>query len=180
MLPRVLAAQGRRHGLRTGIALPLPSHRWETVSAKRGRARRRPTARRLPSIDGMAIERWMKRTVVTVQPADSAMHARLLEEHRINQLPVVVDDRLVGIVTDRDLRDVFPSLAERLAPGRGLAVDPSSVPVADVMSANVLSLPPSATVAEAARLMRRERIGAIPVDAPAGASPGRLARPVLR
>jgi CBS domain-containing protein len=39
-----------------------------------------------------------------------------MERHRINQLPVVVDDRLVGIVTDRDLRDAFPSVFEWAEP----------------------------------------------------------------
>jgi CBS-domain-containing membrane protein len=34
----------------------------------------------------------------------------LLEDHRLNQLPVVKDGMLVGIVTDRDLRDAFDSL----------------------------------------------------------------------
>lgn len=39
-----------------------------------------------------------------------------MEKHRFNQLPVVVDDRLVGIVTDRDLRDGFPSVFESPEP----------------------------------------------------------------
>jgi CBS domain-containing protein len=48
----------------------------------------------------------MKFVVHTVKPHDSVAHARaLLEEHRINQLPVLFDNHLVGIVTDRDLRD---------------------------------------------------------------------------
>jgi len=54
----------------------------------------------------MRIEPWMKRPVVTIKPQDSALHAReTMEKHRINQLPVVTDGDLVGIVTDRDLRD---------------------------------------------------------------------------
>ena len=52
----------------------------------------------------------MTHPVITVKPQDSAPHAReVIEEHRINQLSVLGDGRLVGIVTDRDLRDVFPS-----------------------------------------------------------------------
>ena len=43
------------------------------------------------------------------------------------------------------------------------ASDPSIVPVADIMSAKVLTLGPDAPVADAARLMRHERIGAIPI-----------------
>ena len=59
---------------------------------------------------------WMKHPVHTVKPRDSIAHARaLLEEHRINQLPVIVNGNVVGIVTDRDLRDAFPSVFD--APG---------------------------------------------------------------
>ena len=110
----------------------------------------------------------MKHPVTTVRPQDSARHARaLMEKQRINQLPVAVDDRLVGIVTDRDLRDVFPSVFESLEPWenreRKPGSDPATIPVEDVMTRNVLALAPGAFVADAAHLMRRERIGAIPI-----------------
>jgi acetoin utilization protein AcuB len=118
----------------------------------------------------MRIEPWMKHPVVTVKPRDSARHAReLMERQRINQLPVVADGRLVGIVTDRDLRDVFPSVFEstelltrRVRPA---GTDPATVPVEDVMTRGVRTLAPDALVVDAARLMRRERIGAIPIVA---------------
>jgi acetoin utilization protein AcuB len=115
----------------------------------------------------MKIEARMKHPVVTVKPRDSAHHAReLMERHRINQLPVVVDGRLVGIVTDRDLRDAFPSVFETAARGRKrvpAGAEPAEIPVEDVMTPAVLTLSPVATLVEAARLMRRERIGALPV-----------------
>jgi acetoin utilization protein AcuB len=110
----------------------------------------------------------MKHPVVTVKPRDSVLHAReIMEKGRINQLPVVTDGRLVGIVTDRDLRDAFPSVFESATPSRrrraNPTTDPATIPVEDVMSPNVLTLPPGAFVADAARLMRRERIGAVPI-----------------
>lgn len=109
----------------------------------------------------------MRHPVVTVKPHDSIRHAReIMEERRVNQLPVVVDGRLVGIVTDRDLRDAFPSVFEgppRRARRSAVAADPATIPVEDAMTANVLTLGPDASVEEAAQLMRRERIGAVPV-----------------
>jgi acetoin utilization protein AcuB len=114
----------------------------------------------------MKIAAWMKGPVITVKPHDSVLHAReLLEKHRINQLPVTVDGHLVGIVTDRDLRDAFPSVFEmsRVRKSRARSADPGTVPVEDVMSRTVVSLAPQALVADAARMMRRERIGAVPV-----------------
>jgi acetoin utilization protein AcuB len=116
----------------------------------------------------MTITAWMKHSVITVKPHDSARHAReVMEQHRINQLPVVVDDRLVGILTDRDLRDAFPSVFESAEPfarrTRRSGADPAAIPVEDVMTPTVLTLAPAASLADAARLMRRERIGAIPI-----------------
>jgi acetoin utilization protein AcuB len=108
---------------------------------------------------------YIQQAVVTVKPLDSALHAReLLERHRINQLPVVVDGRVVGIVTDRDLRDVFPSTLEpvRRRP-RHPVVDPDRVRVRDVMSQPVFSLGTDDSLKEAAGLLRRQRIGAVPI-----------------
>ena len=116
----------------------------------------------------MKIADWMKREVWSVKPLDSIRHAReIMEEHRINQLPVVVEGAVVGIVTDRDLRDAFPSVFE--SPGLGRArqarsvADPSAIVVESVMSSNVVKLGPNDDIVAAARLMRRERIGALPI-----------------
>jgi acetoin utilization protein AcuB len=118
----------------------------------------------------MKIERWMKQPVLTVKPHDSARHAReVMAEHRINQLPVVTDGCLVGVITDRDLRDVFPSVLDAARTSRRrlahTEADPAHIPVEDVMTANVLTLGPDALLADAARLMRRQRIGAVPIVA---------------
>jgi CBS domain-containing protein len=93
------------------------------------------------------------------------LHAReLLERHRINQLPVVHDGRVVGIVTDRNLRDVFPSTLESARrKSRHHAVDPDRVRVGDVMSQPVYSLSADDSMREAAGLLRRLRIGAVPI-----------------
>jgi acetoin utilization protein AcuB len=115
------------------------------------------------------IEQLMKPAVHTVKPHDSVAHARaILEEHRINQLPVVVNRKLVGIVTDRDLRDAPAAVevAAETAGGSHKAPPPppaGAIPVEAVMTTNVLALAPGDSVEEAARLMRRERIGAVPI-----------------
>jgi acetoin utilization protein AcuB len=115
----------------------------------------------------MRIDAWMKHPAVTVKPRDSVRHAReVMERHRVNQLPVVVDDHLVGIVSDRDVRDAFPSAfesAEARARHRRAGIDPTSIPVEDVMTRDVLTLTPGTFVVDAARVMRRQRIGAIPI-----------------
>ena len=64
----------------------------------------------------MHVEQWMNRDVVTVTPEDSfrtAMH--LIRQKGIRHLPVVEGKRLVGILTDRDLRQAAPSGATSLS-----------------------------------------------------------------
>jgi len=114
------------------------------------------------------IEKWMKREVHSIKPLDTIQHARdLMEQHRINQLPVVVNGHLAGIVTDRNLRDAFPSVFDSPPFGKtqkaSKAADPTKITIEMVMTPNVLTLSPKDEVVEAARVMRRERIGAIPI-----------------
>ena len=64
----------------------------------------------------MIVANWMTKRVATVKPLDTILHAReILEDRRVNQLPVVVGEEVVGIITDRDLRDAFPSVFDEAA-----------------------------------------------------------------
>lgn len=114
----------------------------------------------------MICERWMTMEVHTVKPFDSVAYARaLLEQYRINQAPVVKNGVLVGIVTDRDLRDAVNTVtvSAQLAGDIEAPQLPNEIPVEVVMSRNVIALPPHATLVNAAMVMRRERIGSVPI-----------------
>jgi acetoin utilization protein AcuB len=125
----------------------------------------------------MRVREWMRHPVISVRPRDSAAHARaIMEQHRVNQLPVFEGPRLVGIVSDRDLRDAYPSLVEsRVTRRRQKSPEPTAIPVEDVMTRDILTVEPDTPLADAARLLRRERIGALPVVA-GGHAVGILAR----
>ena len=83
---------------------------------------------------------------------------------RVRHLPVLDDDgeRLVGLVSQRDLfRD---ALAQALGYGRHAQrklLD--SLSVKEVMTSDVLTIRPDASVVEAARLMTERKIGCLPV-----------------
>jgi acetoin utilization protein AcuB len=124
------------------------------------------------------VREWMRHPVISVRPRDSAAHARaIMEQHRVNQLPVFEGPRLVGIVSDRDLRDAYPSLVESTATHRRRpkSTEPTAIPVEDVMTRDILTVEPDTPLVDAARLLRRERIGALPVVA-GGHAVGILAR----
>lgn len=92
---------------------------------------------------------WMTETVLAVETFDSISIARqLMSKHRINQLPVLDNDVLVGIVTDRDLRDAYPT---SMMIDRGKAIDrfADSVTVEEVMSHDVFTVRPDTPLKKA-------------------------------
>ncbi|HKF28152.1 MAG TPA: CBS domain-containing protein [Candidatus Binataceae bacterium] len=102
-------------------------------------------------------ELWMTRRVRTLAPSDSIERARdLLKHYRINQLPVVARGKLLGIITDRDIRS---SLGLR---GRGAATV-AERRVQSVMSRPAIALGCHSTLLNAAEVMRHSRIGAVPI-----------------
>jgi CBS domain-containing protein len=111
----------------------------------------------------MNVSEWMTKSVLTVKPHDTLRQAReLMAKHRVNQLPVVVNEKLIGIVSDRDIRDAYPSSLKLL---RGKDIDDfaEAYTVGEVMTYNVISVGPDTSLREAAQRLRRQRFGALPV-----------------
>ncbi len=80
---------------------------------------------------------------------------RVMQHHDIRHLPILQQDHLVGIVTDRDLR--YATSVLHPAPFN------EEADVSHVMARNVITTTPLDPVEEAARLMRRHKIGCLPV-----------------
>lgn len=116
----------------------------------------------------MEVSRLMSAHVVTVLEGSSCCDAvRLMVERGIRHLPVVDRaGRLRGIVTMRDLRHYLfePEVFKRIG---AVSVDRvlRAVPVREVMSAPVVTIPPDAPAEEAARRMLEERVGSLAVVA---------------
>ena len=105
----------------------------------------------------------MNRNLVTVDKQASLRKARrILDQYRIRHLLVVDGKRLVGIVTDRDLRQAAPSSKSPLTVGeREEFMD--ELKVSEVMSRKLITASPTTTVREAAKALVREKIGCLPV-----------------
>lgn len=110
----------------------------------------------------MLVKKRMTHDPVVVSPRHSLADAlRLTRERRIRHLPVVDEGVLVGIVSDRDVRLAMPSPLTEPDAERVAFLD--RTPVSTLMRTNVDSIGPLDTVEDAAKLMRRRRIGALPV-----------------
>ncbi len=102
---------------------------------------------------------------VTVTPRNAIRTAiNLMREGGYRRLPVVDRGRLVGIITDRDLRRAANSpFVVREQWYDNFILD--HIEVGSCMTPNPLTIAPSASIAEAARLMRNHKIGGLPVMA---------------
>ena len=115
-------------------------------------------------VDPVPARDWMKRDPVVVRDdAPIAGAIQLMRTHTIRHLPVVNHaGRLVGIVTDRDLRQVIfdPMIQEMLGDA---TLTLRALRVREVMTWGVVSIRPDTELRAAARLMRERKIGALPV-----------------
>lgn len=107
----------------------------------------------------------MSQEVVTLALGATAAEAlALCRERRIRHLPVLEDGRIVGVVSDRDLRSATPALGDR---ERSAALE--SIRVEDHMSKAVITALPDDPIEQAAKRMREEGVGCLPVaDSPEG------------
>jgi len=111
----------------------------------------------------MLVEKRMKRDPVTVGPEDSFRHAMtLIRQKGIRHLPVLEEGGLVGILTDRDIRQASPSPATSLEIHE-LHYLLEKVKIREIMTRKVHTVTPGTPIEEAARLMLTHRIGGLPV-----------------
>jgi acetoin utilization protein AcuB len=100
---------------------------------------------------------------VTVAPDTTVIEARrIMDERRIRHLLVTADHRLLGIVTDRDIRLNLPSPATTLSIWE-LNYLLCKLTVGQVMTKTVIVVDPDRDAAQAAVLLVAEKIGALPV-----------------
>lgn len=94
-------------------------------------------------------DRLITREVVTVSPDETVDDAvERMERENVSGLPVVEDDRLVGIVSNRDLRPIFQK-TDRM--------------VRDIMTRDVVTVSEDSGMEEALELMHEHRVERLPV-----------------
>ncbi len=99
----------------------------------------------------MKVRNWMITDLITVSPKDTVESAiQIMQQHSIRHLPVVEDNRLVGLVTESSLRPY-------------LSPEKLNLPLREVMIINPITIDPEASIDEAARLIYKYKIGGLPV-----------------
>jgi len=114
-------------------------------------------------IRNIRVADWMSEGVLAVEIFDSIAVARqLMAKHRVNQLPVLDDDHLIGIVTDRDIRDAYPT---SMMIDRAEEIDKfaAKITVEEVMTRDIFIVQPETRLEQAVVLLRKHRIGSLPV-----------------
>ena len=113
--------------------------------------------------DNVLVREWMTVPVISISPAASITSAhQVMKENGIRRLPVLEDDKLVGIVTFGDVREASPSDATTLSIWE-LNYLWSQLIVDKIMTRNVLTVHPDTPILDAAELMLDRKISGLPV-----------------
>jgi acetoin utilization protein AcuB len=111
----------------------------------------------------MLVEYWMNKNVITIDASDSMLDAtKILKEHKIRHLPVLKNGKLVGIMTDGDLKRASPSDATTLEIHELLYLI-ANIKVEEIMTKNPFTVPCNYTVEEAAEILLAKKISGLPV-----------------
>ncbi len=111
----------------------------------------------------MLVREWMASDVLTVDENTSMMKAlHLMKESNIRRLPVMARGSLVGIISDRDLKEASPSKATTLDVHE-LYYLLAEIKVKEIMTKNPVTIGADETVERAAVIMLEHKVSGLPV-----------------
>ncbi len=113
----------------------------------------------------MFVSRSMTVKVVTIQPDATVLDAqKMMATHQIRHLPVIDgQDRLVGVVTDRDVRSILPYDCYKDPDCSKEQEKLAGLTIKNIMTVEPLTISPSDTIQDALLLIQIKRVGAFPV-----------------
>jgi acetoin utilization protein AcuB len=111
----------------------------------------------------MLVKNWMSKNVITAEAKDSMQRAiSLMKEHKIRMLPVLNRGKLVGVVSDTDLKRASASDATMLDVHEMLYLI-SKIRIKDIMTKDPITVAPDCTVEETAVILMEHKISGVPV-----------------
>lgn len=111
----------------------------------------------------MYVEGRMTKNVVTVTEETTFYEvSKIMKEHGIRHLPVVKGEKVIGMISDRDIKLASPSIVTSFSKGEiNYLLD--NVKAKDIMHHSALTIDPQATIEEAAKLLHDSKVGSLPV-----------------
>ncbi|MFC4321107.1 acetoin utilization AcuB family protein [Litchfieldia salsa] len=109
----------------------------------------------------MILEDIMKKSVIAVSPLEPIKSAlSLMNQHHIRHIPIIdSNQKIVGIISDRDIRDVSPSIFHQ-----DEHLEDLEKPVQTIMTKDVITGHPMDFVEEAAVIFFDHKIGCLPIE----------------
>ncbi len=113
----------------------------------------------------MFVSRSMTRKVITASPQANIFEAQeLMAQNQIRHLPVVeADGRLLGIVTDRDIRSALPYKFFKKPPTKEEKKNFAQLKINEIMTREPITISPSHTIQDALLIIQDSKVGALPV-----------------
>ena len=109
------------------------------------------------------IKDHMTAPVISISASTSLAEThKIMADNKVRRLPVVEDDRLIGIVSLNDVLEAKPSGASSLSVWE-LNYLVANLKIKDIMCSNVFSIAPNATIGDAAKMMLDKKFSGIPV-----------------
>ncbi len=105
----------------------------------------------------------MQKNPIVAHPADRVSHVRrLMLDNNIGRVPVIDDDKLVGIVTEKDIAKAMRSFRD-IVDGNKQDARIKNLIVEDIMKMGVKTVYTNTPIKDVAKLMLDENIGGVPV-----------------
>lgn len=113
--------------------------------------------------EDVKVREWMTKNVITTRPNTPISNAhQVMRENNIRRLPVVDNNKLVGLVTIGDVREASPSDATTLSIWE-LNYLWAQLVIEKVMTRNIFTVTPETLILDAAELMLEHKVGGLPV-----------------
>jgi acetoin utilization protein AcuB len=111
----------------------------------------------------MIVGKSMRGELLTVRETDTLERAfELMKQHRIRHLPVVKGKQLVGIITERDIRQSMVPITTKKR-SKEVYYIPRDALVKEFMTSELITVEPHTSIEDAAKLIHQHKIGGLPV-----------------
>jgi CBS domain-containing protein len=115
-------------------------------------------------ISGVTVARLMSEEVVTAIPKTTIFEAaRTMTTQGFRRLPIISEDKVVGIITAMDIIRFFGSGKVFQYLKSGTIIQVLNTPAFEIATKDVATIEPDVDVGQAAKIMQEKNIGALPV-----------------